>query len=60
MENLNKLTQQLHEDLERISALRTKGLKAYFETLNRQQKKRKALKFIEEVANGKATKPFEN
>jgi hypothetical protein len=50
MKNLNELAEQLSDDLERISTLRTKGLRAYFETLNTQRKNRirKLLKKLEE------------
>ena len=49
MKNLDTLAEQLHEDLERISALRTKGLRAYFETLNKQQRQKRIQAQIEKL-----------
>ena len=49
MKNLDELALQLHEDLERITALRRKGLRAYFETLNRQQRQKRIHKQIEKL-----------
>ena len=38
--NLDELAEQLHNDLARYSALKNKGLKAYFKEYNRQTRQK--------------------
>ena len=47
--NLDEIISQLEDDIERMKALRTGGTKAYFNTVNRQNRRKNIRAIVEKL-----------